>query len=40
VLGIPKGIIGWGGDEKKMDEFYKAQQKDPTQEKLAPPATP
>jgi len=39
VLGIPKGIIGWGGDEKKMDESHNAQEKHPTQEKLVPPAT-
>jgi hypothetical protein len=39
VLGIPKGIIGWGGDEKKIDESHNAQEKEPTQEKTAPPAT-
>jgi uncharacterized protein YhdP len=37
VLGIPKGIIGWGGDEKKIDESHNAQEKEPTQEKTAPP---
>jgi hypothetical protein len=37
VLGIPKNIIGWGGDEKK-EEPQNSSPKEPTNEN-APPMT-
>jgi uncharacterized protein YhdP len=36
VLGIPKSIIGWGGDGKK-DEPQNGRPSQPTKEKVAPP---
>jgi len=37
VLGIPKHIIGWGGDEKKDGPQNSPQQKSPKEQ--APPTT-